>query len=81
MLPSDIGAPTESTLAFRHNDLKSKVLLAPHHGFPYSDSQPFLQAVRPGTAVISSWRGVRDDVLDRYRHTGAAFFRTVFRSV
>jgi competence protein ComEC len=76
LLPSDIGGPTESTLASRHKDLKSGVLLAPHHGSPYSGSQPFLQAVRPGTVIISTGRGVRDDVLERYRQTGAAVYRT-----
>jgi competence protein ComEC len=76
LLPSDIGEPTESTLASRHKNLQSEVLLAPHHGSPYSGSQPFLRAVRPGTIVISTGRGVRDDVLERYRHTGAAVWRT-----
>jgi competence protein ComEC len=76
LLPADIGAPTESTLASLHKDLQSDVLLAPHHGSPYSGSQPFLQAVRPGTIVISTGRGFRDDVLERYRRTGAAVWRT-----
>jgi competence protein ComEC len=76
LLASDIGEPTESTLASRHKDLKSGVLLAPHHGSPYSGSQRFLQAVRPGTVIISTGRGVRDDVLERYRRTGAAIWRT-----
>jgi competence protein ComEC len=76
LLPSDIGEPTESTLASRHKNIKSEVLLAPHHGSPYSGSQRFLQAVRPGTVVISTGRGVRDDVLERYRQSGAAVFRT-----
>ena len=76
LLPSDIGEPTESTLVARYRTLASEVLLAPHHGSPYSGSQPFLHTVRPGTVVISTGRGVRDDVLERYRQTGAAVFRT-----
>jgi len=76
LLPSDIGEPTESTLASRHKDLKSGVLLAPHHGSPWSGTQHFLQNVRPGTIIISTGRGVRDDVLERYRQTGAAIYRT-----
>jgi competence protein ComEC len=76
LLPSDIGEPTESTLASRHKDLKSGVLLAPHHGSPWSGTQHFLQNVRPGTVIISTGRGVRDDVLERYRQTGAAIYRT-----
>jgi competence protein ComEC len=76
LLPSDIGEPTESTLVARCGTLASGILVAPHHGSPYSGSQPFLQAVRPGTVVISTGRGVRDDVLERYRQTGAAVYRT-----
>ena len=76
LLPSDIGEPTESTLVARYKTLASGVLLAPHHGSPYSGSQPFLHTVRPGTVVISTGRGVRNDVLERYRQTGAAVFRT-----
>jgi competence protein ComEC len=76
LLPSDIGEPTESMLVARHKDLRSGILLAPHHGSPFSGSQPFLQAVRPGTVVVSTGRGVRDDVLERYRRTGAAIYRT-----
>jgi len=76
LLPSDIGEPTESMLVARYITLASGVLLAPHHGSPYSGSQPFLHTVRPGTVVISTGRGVRDDILDRYLRTGAAVFRT-----
>jgi competence protein ComEC len=76
LLPSDIGEPTESALVARYRSLESGVLLAPHHGSPRSGSQPFLQAVRPGIVIISTGRGVRDDVLGRYRQTGAAVYRT-----
>jgi competence protein ComEC len=76
LLPSDIGEPTESMLVAQYITLASGVLLAPHHGSPYSGSQPFLHAVRPGTVVISTGRGVRDDILERYLRTGAAVFRT-----
>ena len=76
LLPSDIGEPTESKLAARYRTLASGVLLSPHHGSHWSSSQPFLRAVRPDTIVISTGRPVRDDVLERYRQTGAAVFRT-----
>jgi len=76
LLPSDIGEPTESMLASRHKDLQSDILLAPHHGSPWSGTRHFLQAVRPGTIIISTGRSVRDDVLERYRQTGASVFRT-----
>jgi len=76
LLPADIGEPTESMLASRHKDLQSDILLAPHHGSPWSGTRHFLQAVRPGTIIISTGRSVRDDVLERYRQTGASVFRT-----
>jgi competence protein ComEC len=76
LLPSDIGESTESRLVARYKTLASGFLLAPHHGSPWSGSQPFLHAIRPGTVVISTGRGVRDDVLERYRQTGTAVFRT-----
>jgi competence protein ComEC len=76
LLPSDIGEPTESALVARHKSLASKVLLAPHHGSAHSSSKAFLRAVRPETIVISTGRPVRGDVLDRYRETGAAVYRT-----
>jgi competence protein ComEC len=76
LLPSDIGEPTESMLVARHRSLASRVLLAPHHGSAYSGSKVFLRAVRPETIVISTGRPVRADVLERYRETGAAVYRT-----
>ncbi|MDI9556677.1 MAG: DNA internalization-related competence protein ComEC/Rec2 [Pseudomonadota bacterium] len=76
LLPSDIGAPTESLLVRQRAPLASGVLLAPHHGSAYSASTPFLQAVRPSTIVISTGRPVREEVLERFRQTGAAVYRT-----
>ncbi|HTZ41332.1 MAG TPA: DNA internalization-related competence protein ComEC/Rec2 [Syntrophales bacterium] len=76
LLPSDIGEATEAVLVARRRGLASKVLLAPHHGSAYSGSKAFLKAVRPETIVISTGRPIRDDVLERYRQTGAAIFRT-----
>ena len=76
LLPSDIGEPTERVLVDRYRTLASGVLLAPHHGSAYSSSQPFLRAVRPETIVISTGRPVREDVLERFRKTGAALYRT-----
>ena len=36
----------------------------------------FPECLRPDTIVISTGRLVRDDILERYRQTGAAVFRT-----
>ncbi|NPV03229.1 MAG: DNA internalization-related competence protein ComEC/Rec2 [Syntrophaceae bacterium] len=76
LLPSDIGAATEPSILARAGALQSGVLLAPHHGSAYSGTGPFLRAVRPEAIVISAGRPVREDVLERYRRTGAAVWRT-----
>jgi competence protein ComEC len=76
LLPSDIGEPTETSLVERKAAPASGVLLAPHHGSAHSSSQPFLRAVRPSLIVISTGRPVREEVLERFRQTGAAVYRT-----
>jgi len=76
LLPADIGSPTESALVARRAIPAAGVLLAPHHGSAHSGSAPFLQAVRPSTIVISTGRPVREEVLERFRQTGAAVYRT-----
>ncbi len=76
LLPSDIGETTEVRLPARAGTLRSGILLAPHHGSAYSGTEAFLQAVRPAAIVISSGRPVREDVLERFRRTGAAVWRT-----
>jgi len=76
MLPSDIGEPTETMLVERKVALASGVLLAPHHGSAHSGSQRFLKAVQPSTIVISTGRPVREEVLERFRKSGAVVYRT-----
>ena len=55
MFPGDIEAETESRLVknFGRN-LKSDVLLVPHHGSKYSSTTSFIQMVDPELCVISS---------------------------
>lgn len=76
LLPADIGEPTESALVARRAIPSTGVLLAPHHGSAGSSSPPFLRAVRPSTVVISTGRNIREEVLERFRKTGAAVYRT-----
>ena len=76
LLPSDIGESTEPRVVARAGALRRGVLLAPHHGSAYSGTESFLRAVRPEAIVISAGRPVREDVLERYRRTGAAVWRT-----
>lgn len=76
LLPADIGKPTEAALAGRRVLPADGVLLAPHHGSAGSSSPPFLRAVRPSIVVISTGRALREEVLERFRKTGAAVYRT-----
>lgn len=53
LLPADIEEPAEKFLLTNDNDLKSTVLLAPHHGEYTSAIPDFLGAVRPQFIVCS----------------------------
>jgi len=78
LLTGDIEREQEAWLVTeRGNDLRSDVLIAPHHGSRTSSSPAFLDAVRPAVAVFQA--GYRNrfghpaaDVLDRYRERGIA---------
>ena len=53
LLPGDITEISETRLVDSAVDLKSDVLIVPHHGSSRSSSFPFLEKVRPQLAVIS----------------------------
>ena len=78
LLPGDIGAEVERSLAphLRPSDLS--VLKVPHHGSATSSSAALLAAVRPTVAILSAGRGgwLGRGVLERYCAAGAAVFRT-----
>jgi len=81
LLPGDISETAESLLIGRKANLKSNILLVPHHGSFYSSSLPFIRKVRPETVVISCGAGnvmrlPHPGVLERYRQLGARIFRT-----
>ncbi len=55
LFPGDIKAPAEYNLVSTVGDqLKSTVLLAPHHGSKTSSTETFLEKVNPEVVVISS---------------------------
>lgn len=56
LLPGDIDAAHERHL-LRQGQLKSAVLLAPHHGSRHSGSPQFITAVQPQTIVVSAQGG------------------------
>ncbi len=55
LFTGDIEQQAEEIIVREHGDeLKSDILLVPHHGSRYSCTLPFLQMVRPQVCVISS---------------------------
>lgn len=81
LLTGDIESGAESRLAAL--DIAAPVLKVPHHGSRTSSSTAFLEAVRPGYAVVSTGRQGRkrilsQAVLDHYIARGVTVLRTDF---
>jgi competence protein ComEC len=81
MLPGDIERRSESRLLQLPEDLRTDVLLAPHHGSRTSSTPAFVKAVAPGITVFSM--GYRNRfghphaaIAARYRQAGSRTFRT-----
>lgn len=82
LFPGDIKARAETELVVAAgNQLKSTVLLAPHHGSKTSSTDPFLDKINPEAVIISSGEKNRfgfpnQPVLDRYRKRRLRIFET-----
>ncbi len=82
LLPGDIGTEAEEELtSFGCENLRSTILLVPHHGSGSSSTPVFLKCVRPEIGIISSgWRNIfgmpRQNILKRYGDLGCQIFRT-----
>jgi hypothetical protein len=77
----DAEPDTEQALLRQGTDYTSTVLKVAHHGGKHSSTQPFLAAVKPQAAVISSRQGNEyghptPEVLERLESIGARIFRT-----
>ena len=61
MLPRDIESISEKNILSKYlsTELKSAVLLVPHHGSKASLTEPFLKAMDPVLSVISAGRNNR----------------------
>ena len=82
LLPGDIMRPAEKELVATAGDrLKSRVLVAPHHGSRTSSSEEFVAAVAPQAVLISCadrpGSGIpHAQTLERYAARGARIYRT-----
>jgi competence protein ComEC len=82
LLTGDIEAPQEAALAQRlERELRSTLLLVPHHGSRTSSSERFLDAVQPQVAMVqagylSRFGHPAPEVLARYRARGIMLVRS-----
>ncbi|MEA3428339.1 MAG: DNA internalization-related competence protein ComEC/Rec2 [Thermodesulfobacteriota bacterium] len=82
LFPGDIMARAEMDIIATHGDeLKSTVLVAPHHGSRTSSTPVFLKNVKPEIVIISAgwknrFRFPNQSVLKRYKEDGCRIFRT-----
>ncbi len=81
VLPGDISAEVERSLAAEIPPARHRVLKAAHHGSATSTSDIWLDALRPEVVVFSCGRENRyghpaEAVLGRVRERGAKVFRT-----
>ncbi len=76
-----MAAAEKELVRIASGDLKSSVLLAPHHGSRTSSTDLFLDRVDPGIVVISAgwknrFRMPHESVLKRYEARGCRVYRT-----
>ncbi len=81
VLPGDIGAKVEATLAGAFSPAGVRVLKTPHHGSRTSSSAGFVAALRPDVAVVSAGRQSpfghpAPTVVRRYTDAGARVYQT-----
>lgn len=85
LLTGDISKKVERKLLIKHTeqqiDLKSNVLIAPHHGSKTSSSIRFIRGVSPQIVVFSSgylnrWKMPVTEVVGRYQQANVTSFNT-----
>ena len=82
LFPGDIMACAERDIVATHGDeLKSTVLIAPHHGSKTSSTAMFLEKINPEIVIISAgWKNrfgfPHLSVLKRYNENNCRIFRT-----
>jgi competence protein ComEC len=84
LLTGDIEAAVERQLVTRYaGDLRSDIVIAPHHGSRSSSTEAFVGELRPAYAVFSSGWANRygfphDEVRDRWHRQGAVTLNTAY---
>lgn len=81
LIPGDISSDIENRLVKSGADLKSDVLVVPHHGSSHSSSAEFIKSVACRYAVVSAgksnvFKHPHPSVLQRYEKAGAKILRT-----
>jgi competence protein ComEC len=81
LIPGDISAEVEKQLIKSKIDLRSDVLVVPHHGSGYSSSAEFIKAVACRYAIVSAgkenvFHHPHPSILQRYNDAGVNIFRT-----
>ncbi len=81
LFPGDIEEETETRLVKKFGrNLKSDLMLVPHHGSKYSSTSAFLGMVKPEISVVSSRKGNRfgfpnPETIERLNRAGTRIFR------
>jgi competence protein ComEC len=81
LIPGDISSEVEKQLIKSKIDLRSDVLMVPHHGSAHSSSAEFIKAVACRYAIVSAGKSnvfhhPHPSVLQRYKDAGVNIFRT-----
>jgi competence protein ComEC len=80
LLTGDIGSEIEERLILSDMPLASSIMKIPHHGSKNSSSFPFLFAVKPDIAVLSSGSGIKglpsEEAINRYKKLSIPVLRT-----
>jgi len=81
LIPGDISADVERQLIKSGADLRSDVMVVPHHGSAYSSSAEFIKAVSCRWAIVSAGKAnifhhPHPSTIQRYNHAGVHIFRT-----
>ena len=81
LFPGDISEPSEARLVKSGQDIKSQIMLVPHHGGFTSSTLTFLHKVDPEYAIVSCgsdnvFNDPHPDVLERFSRLGTRILRT-----